>query len=130
VSFRFAPAHLRNYSMNPAVSPAAAQIPGEAVRDLRIASLRILVQKGLRRHREPRRAEPALLRVIIDERGLHRMRPLASAKPFRGHNLLALSFDRQYRARIHCAPIDQYRASAAFRAIAHAFGPGYVEMLA
>ena len=79
--------------MDTAVGSTAAEIPCEAMGNFCVVALLISVQKGFGGDGEPWRAEPALLRVIVNEGKLDRMRPLAPAQTFGRDNLFALRFD-------------------------------------
>src|SRR5215207_7582963 len=59
---------------NADIGAAAAEIAAEAALDLRRSRIWMLVEKCLASHDEARRAETALLRVVIDESLLHRVK--------------------------------------------------------
>ena len=58
-------------------------------------------------------AVAALVTVVLDERGLHRMQILAAGQSFNRGDLLALLHNGKRQAGRYAAPIDQNRACAA-----------------
>src|SRR5262249_11290706 len=76
-------------------------------------------------HDEPRRAETAHQRVLVAERLLHGVKLSAGGQAVDAANLLALDFDRERRARVDRAAIDDHRARAARAAIAAALVAGH-----
>ena len=85
-----------------------------------------LLEERDRRHDEARRAEAAHQAVGVAEGLLHRMQRRAVREAVDGANLLALHFDRQRRAGVHRAAVDDHRAGAAGAAIADALVAGHV----
>ena len=86
-----------------------------------------LLEQRHRRHHEARRAEAAHQAVVVAERLLHRMERVALRKAVDRADVLALRFDREHRARVVGAAVDDHRARAAGAAIAHALLAGDVE---
>src|SRR6185369_1365930 len=72
------------------ISAATAEVSSQPVLDLLRRGFGMLVKKRLGRHHEPRRAEAALLRVIVDECLLYGMEPSGFAQPFHGGDLVVL----------------------------------------
>ena len=68
------------------------------------------------------RAKAALLRIVVDERGLHRAQAIGRAEPFDGRDLAPHHVDRQGRARIDRATIFENGARAARCAITNFLG--------
>ena len=83
-------------------------------------ALGCLLQQSHARHDEARRAEAAHQRVLIAERLLHGMQPIAIGQTIHVANLLALYLDRQRRTGVDRPPVDDHRAGAAGAAIASA----------
>ena len=90
----------------------------------------MLVKKSLCGNNEARRAEAALLRVIVNERLLDGMEMARLAKAFHGGDLRALCVDGQHRAGVHGFVVHQHGASAAGAAIANALGAGKLKLVA
>ena len=90
----------------------------------------MLVKKCLGGDNEARRAEAALLRVIVNERLLDGMEMPRLAEPFHGGDLRALRVDGQHRAGVHGFVVHQHGASAAGAAIANALGAGQRKLVA
>ena len=78
---------------------------------------------------EARRAEAALLRVIVNKSLLYGMKLARFAETFHGRDLLALRVDGQHGARVHGFAVQQHGACAAGAAIAHALGAGEVKLV-
>src|SRR5262249_59680022 len=70
---------LQRRGANADVGAAAAEVAAEALSDLVGRGMGIAVEEGLRGDDEPRRAEPALLRVVVPESLLHGMHPIGIA---------------------------------------------------
>src|SRR5215510_78496 len=81
-------------------------------------------------HDEAWRAEPALLRVVVPERLLDRVELAVLFESFDGPYLLALRLDGQRRAGVNRLAVNDHRACAASGAVADAFGPGDVQVVA
>jgi hypothetical protein len=78
------------------------------------------------RHDESRRAEAAHQRVLLAEGLLDRVQRRALCQAVDVANLLALALDRERRARIHGAAVDDHRARAARAAIAAPLAAGQI----
>src|SRR5947209_6741337 len=65
---------------NAFVGPAAAEVPAQSAADVFVAGMGVLIEKRLARHHEARRAESALLRVVVDEGLLHRVEARVAAQ--------------------------------------------------
>ena len=107
------------------VAGAAAVSVLQALLDLHLARVRVLVQQRLGLHDEPRRAETALRRAVADEGILKRMQfkrvagfILAAAprlgQPFDRQHLRALRLERRVNAGIDRLTVDDDGAAAAF----------------
>src|SRR5689334_7681316 len=92
--------------------------------------MRMAVEESLRGHDEARRAVSALLGVMIDEGGGHRMRLRGRADAFDGMNFLALRIDGEDSAAVDHLPAEDDRAGAAGGAVADALGAGHIEAVA
>ncbi len=90
----------------------------------------MLVKKSLGGDDEARRAEAALLRVIVNECLLDGMEMGGIAQAFHGGDLRALRVDGQHRAGVHGFVVHQHGASAAGAAIADALGAGKLKLVA
>src|SRR4051812_4462245 len=75
-------------------------------------------------------AKSTLRGVVVDERLLDGMQLAASHERFDGGDLLALSFDCEYRTRVRGFIVDQHGARSAFAAVAHSFGAGQIQIVA
>src|SRR3954451_23852410 len=83
------------------VARAPAQVAADDLVDLLLGDLRgpvAVLEPGLDRHEEARRAEPALQRVALAERLLHRVQllpapPVVAGQPLDGLHLVALRLD-------------------------------------
>src|SRR6516162_8516255 len=64
---------LRDRLANPGISTAAAEISTQAAANLFRRGMRVRIEKGFTGDHEPRRAETALRRVVIDEGPLYRV---------------------------------------------------------
>src|SRR5688572_11594325 len=71
------------------------------------------LEQGLRGHDHPRRAVPALEGEAIDERFLQRMELRAVGETLDGLDRLAISLDRERRARAHRSTVEEHRTRAA-----------------
>ncbi len=90
----------------------------------------MLVKKRLGRHNKARRAETALLRVVVDERLLDGMEFARLAQALHRRDLVALRVDGQHRAGVDGLPVQQHGARAAGAAIADALGAGKLKLVA
>src|SRR5262245_47124060 len=106
---------------------AAADVAVEALLDLFRRRVRVLLEQTDAGHDEARRAEAAHQRVLVAERLLHRVQLAAGGEAVHGANLLALALDRERRARVDRAAVDDHRAGAAGAAVAAAFVARHVD---
>src|SRR5215467_12133371 len=96
------------------MGPAATEVVGERVLDLRLGRFLVAGDKRRRLHDHAVDAVAALRRLLLDESALHRMRLLRRAEPFERHDLLLRRDLRQWRnAGTHCLAVDMHRAGAA-----------------
>ena len=127
------------------ISAAAADVAAHALAQLRGRQLRLRGEVGadvardagldLVEHRDrradlPGRAIAALIAVMLDEGGLHRMQMLRRAQPFDGGDAVALVHHRERQAGIDPPPVDHHRAGAALAVIAALLGAGEMQVLA
>src|SRR5262245_5981761 len=92
------PCRLHHGSADSSVGTAPAEVSAQPMLDLFRRGIGMLVKKRFGGDDEPRRAEPALLRIVVDERLLHGMKLARFAQPFYGGDLPALNVDGQHRA--------------------------------
>ena len=78
----------------------------------------------------PGRAEPALEPVVLDERLLDRVQPVAAREPLDRRHLGALGLEREHRAALHRAPVDEHGAGAALARVAADVRAGQPEPVA
>ncbi len=90
----------------------------------------MLIKKSLGGDNEARRAEAALLRVIVNECLLYRMEMARIAEAFHGGDLRILRVDGQHRAGVNGFVVHQHGAGAAGAAIANALGAGKLKLVA
>src|SRR5215831_20591504 len=96
------------------MGPAATEVVGERVLDLRLGRFLVGGDKRRRLHDHAVDAVATLCRLLLDEGALHRMRLLGCAEPFESHDLLLCRDLRQRRdAGTHRLAVDMYRAGAA-----------------
>ena len=116
------------------VGAAAAQVPGQRLRDLLARGLvgaalpAPAVVEGDRLDHEPRRAVAALQRVVGDERPLHRMQVRPEALD--GRERTALERGRRQQAARDRHAVEQHGAGAADALAADELGPGQAEPVA
>src|SRR5207245_10868276 len=89
--------------------------------------VRVLVEKSLASHHESRRAEPALLRVVLHESSHHGVQVTISRKAFNGLDIMTLRLDGQRGARINRFAVNDPRAGAAGGSVADPLGTGDVQ---
>src|SRR6185295_10422054 len=121
---------LRDRGANAHVGSAPAKVAAQSLLNFFGCRGWVLVQECLCRDHESRRAESTLLAVVINEGLLKRMKLVTLHQAFDCRDLFALRFDRENRTRVNRLAIDDHRASAASRAIAHALGAGDIEFVA
>src|ERR1044071_5669839 len=88
---------LHHCRANAYIGSAAAQIAAETVFHLFGRRVWILVEKSFAGHDKSRRAEAALLRVVVYERLLNGMKIFALHQAFNGSDLFALRLDGKHR---------------------------------
>src|SRR5439155_7943737 len=79
---------------------------------------------------EPRRAEAALHRSCLDERGLHGMELAVLREPLDRHDLVPVRLRREDEARADERAVEQHRARAALALPARVLRPRQAEPLA
>src|SRR5437764_11210875 len=102
--------HLADGRTNVLVRRAAADVAAHPLPDLRVAGGVPLVEQRGRGHDLPGRAVPALERVVLDERLLHRVQLAFPGEPLDGRDLVALAGDRQGEARQNPAAVHPHGA--------------------
>src|SRR3954471_12767157 len=78
----------------------------------------------------PRRAVAALVAVVLNERGLHRVQVAGSAQPFNRRDAAALLHDRKRQARIDAPSVRDHSARTALSLVAAFLCAGELEVLA
>ncbi len=81
-----------------------------------------MLKKLLGVHDQPRRAEPALHRAVLDERLLQRVQLVAVGQPFDGLDLGVLCFKGRVNARVDRLPVDDHGAGPALGFLAADLG--------
>ena len=89
-----------------------------------------LVEHRDRRADLARRAVAALVAVVLDEGGLHRVQLVRRAQAFDGGDAVAVVHHRQRQARVDPATVDDDRAGAALAVVAALLGAGQVQVFA
>ncbi len=90
----------------------------------------MLIKKGLGGDNEARRAEAALLSIVIDECLLNGMEVAGFAQAFHGGDLRALRINGQHRTGVDGFVVHEHGACAAGAAIADALGAGKLKLVA
>src|SRR5688572_11683249 len=106
---------------------AAADVAVERATDVVARRVRVLFETRGAGDDEPRRAEAAHEPVALDELLLDRVEPAVLPQPLDRLDLPPLRLDRERRAGVDGAAVDQQRAGAAGAAVAHALGAGEVD---
>src|ERR1700733_13798155 len=83
-----------------------------------------------RTHDLPRRTKAALKRIVLDERGLHRMQLAAGREAFDRPDRLALRARREREARDHALAAEMHCACSALTAVAAFLRTGQTQPLA
>src|SRR2546428_9929014 len=112
------------------IAGAAAEIAGNCLTDLAVARRRMLLEEGLGREQEPRSAESALQPVVLAERLLDGMEPLAVGQSLHGRDDGAVELDREEQAASHRLAVEQHRAGTAHAVLASDVRAGQVEVVA
>src|SRR5438552_853983 len=87
------------------VRPAPADVAGQGGLNLLGRPVRVFVQGGTHGDDESRRAEPALLGVVVDERGRYRFEFAVAAERLGRLNLGPTGLERQGQARVDRAAV-------------------------
>ncbi len=74
--------------------------------------------------------DAALVGIVLDEGGLHRVEIARLSQPFNGRNLIALVHGRKGEAGVDAAPVDVHGAGSALTVVAALFRAGQVEVFA
>src|SRR5688572_28334941 len=100
------------------IAGAAAEVAFEAVDDLVLGRVGIVLQQPRDRHDHARRAEAALERMTFGERALHGMQLAILGETLDRHDVGAVRLHREHRARLHRAAVQMHRAAAALARVA------------
>src|ERR1051326_5910733 len=100
------------------VAGAAAEVALQALADLVLGRVRVLLQQVGRRHDEAGRAVPALQAVLIPEGLLDRVELTVFGHAFDGREVAAVGLDREHRAALHGLAVDVDRAGAPLAGVA------------
>src|SRR4051794_33814052 len=140
-----APGHFGNRLGDVGVSAATADVAAHPLAHLDIRKLRRrrqvradvawdalldFVQHCDRRTDLPRRTIAALVAVVFDESGLHRVKAVGSTQSFDGCDLVALVHDGEGEARIDANPIHDHGAGPALTVVATLLRAGEMNVLA
>src|SRR5881296_628008 len=112
------------------IAGTAAEIAGNCLADLGVAGRLVLLEQGLGGQQEPGGAEPALEAVMLAERLLDGMEPLAVGQPFHRHQRGAIELDREEQATSDRLTVEQHRAGATHAVLAADVGASEVEVVA
>src|SRR5262245_12375580 len=112
------------------VARAPAEVAREALADLVARRGRRVVEQGLRRAEEPRRAVAALGGVQIRERLLERVRSRRPREPLDRRDLAPLALEAEEQAREDRHAVDDHRARAALAQFAPVLRAREPEVLA
>ena len=104
-------------------------LPDKSFFDLGGRGLRVLVEGGPHGDDEARRAEAALLGVVVGERRRHRVELAVHVKRLGRLYRLALGFEREHAAGIDRLAVEHHGAGAAGAAIADALAAGDIEVI-
>src|SRR5262245_58185798 len=96
------------------VAGAAAEVAGDAVPDLLLAGLGVVLQQLERRQHHPGRAVAALQALVLDEGLLHRVQLVSPrADPFDRRDLLPVDVGGEDAARLHRLAVQHHGARTA-----------------
>jgi len=109
---------------------AAAEIDVHEPADLRLRRRGIFLEQRLRPHDHPRDAEPALRRLLFDERALHVSRSLDGAQAFQCLDSAALQDRNGNDAGENGRAVDHDRAGTALTQAAAEFGAVQLQVIA
>src|SRR3990170_4664474 len=100
------------------VPRAPAEVPLQAVPDLRLRRVGPLLQELHRLEDHPRGAVPALERVQLPERLLDRVQPAVPLEPLDGGELGPVGLDGEERAGLHAESVQEDGAGPALAPVA------------
>ena len=112
------------------IGAAAADIAAHEFFHLGVLRSAWFFQQRHRRHDLARCAITALIGVVRNERGLHRMQVFRLTNAFDRRDLVALMHRGKAKTRIHAPTIDVHRAGTALAMIASLLRSGQVQMFA
>src|SRR5260370_37760207 len=112
------------------VARTPAEVAFEALPDLVLGRVRVLVQEVGGRHDETRRAVAALQAVLVPERLLDRVQLAVFGHALDRGQALALGLDRKHGAALDGFAVDQDRARAALARVAADTASGEPELVA
>src|SRR5487761_2728963 len=112
------------------VAGAAAEVAGDAVADLVLGRVGVLLQEPGGLHDHPRGAEAALEPVLVQDRLRGRVGGPALPHPLDRGDLAAVRLDGKHRAALRAATVHRDGAGAARGAVATDVRPGQPEVLA
>src|ERR1019366_4862004 len=111
------PSHFRGGIENGAddfvVAGAAAQVAGQPVAYLALSWVLVVIQQGLRGDDQPRRAETALQRRVLEELLLHRVQHVAGGDALDRDDVTALGLGGEHQAGTDQAAVDDDAAGGA-----------------
>src|SRR5450759_4054845 len=87
----------------------------------------VVLDKGRAAHYQPRRAKAALDCIMRDERGLNRVKLIATAQTFNSDDLAFTDIDGEHHARRNGYAIDPDGARRTRAAVAADLGSGQIE---
>ena len=112
------------------VAGAAAEIAGDALAYLALRRRRVVLQQRHRRHDHPRRAVAALEAVLFPEAVLQRMQVAVRREPLDRRDRRAVGLDREDRARLRAAAVDEDGAGSALAGVAPDVRAGQTQLFA
>src|SRR5262245_8581917 len=124
VRSRPAPLGLQHRLADARIGAATAEVAGEAVVDLGGGRVGNAIEESPGRDDESRRAEAALLGVVLHEGRLEPMKLVHGAEALDGHDRGVLGLDRQDAAGVDRLAIQEHGAGAARPAVADPLGAG------
>jgi hypothetical protein len=111
------------------VAGAAAEVALDTLADLALRWLGVLVQQVDGRHDDARCAVTALQAMFLPKALLQGMQLTVLRQALDGHDLGAVSLDRENGAGLRAAPVDENRAGAALARVATDVRAGQEELL-
>src|SRR5258708_4605069 len=112
------------------VTRAPAEIAGQLLAQRRALERHTAIGQRDGTEQEARRAVPALQRVRIAERLLHRVQLPPARESFDGRDRSTLRLGRQHEARLHRLAVEQHGAGAADALLAADMGAVELELVA